>query len=255
MKTYYKFFIRAVIFGTASLALVAGASHSWGGYHWARISNPFTIKLGDNLTTAWDPYLITASSDWDASSVLDTVIVAGATSPKVCKPTKGMVEVCNSKYGNNGWLGIAGISVSGGHITQGYVKMNDTYFNTAKYNTPAWKNLVLCQEVGHIFGLDHQDEDFTNTPLGTCMDYSNDPVPNQHPNLHDYDMLEAIYAHLDTVSTIGAIFNSGKPAEIDSEDPKEWGKEIRRSKNGKSSIFERDLGRGHKIFTFVFWAE
>src|SRR4029453_1923478 len=65
------------------------------------------------------------------------------------------------------------------------------------YNSNAWRQLVTCQEVGHTFGLDHQDENFTNANLGTCMDYTNDPSTNQHPNQHDYDQLEAIYAHLD----------------------------------------------------------
>ena len=69
------------------------------------------------------------------------------------------------------------------------MKLNDTYFNTSTYNTEAWRNLVSCQEVGHTFGLDHQDENFNNPNLGTCMDYTNDPSSNQHPNQHDYDHL------------------------------------------------------------------
>ncbi|MFG2042976.1 hypothetical protein [Dactylosporangium sp. NPDC048998] len=31
----------------------AVASHSWGGYHWARTANPFTVELDNNLTSAW----------------------------------------------------------------------------------------------------------------------------------------------------------------------------------------------------------
>ncbi|KKT42539.1 hypothetical protein A2W54_01220 [Candidatus Giovannonibacteria bacterium RIFCSPHIGHO2_02_43_13] len=255
IKTHRKVIIGASVLATVGLALVTGATHSWGGYHWARTANPFTLKLGDNVSGAWDSYLGTSSADWSESAVLDTTIVAGGTDPRRCKPTLGRVEVCNSKYGKNGWLGIAGIYVKGGHITQGYVKVNDTYFNTAKYNTPAWRNLVLCQEVGHTLGLDHQDEDFYNSPLGTCMDYSLDPTLNQHPNQHDYDMLETIYAHLDSMTTIKASAISGKHADVDPSDPKEWGKELRKSKDGKASLFERDLGKGHKLFTFVFWAK
>ena len=26
-----------------------------------------------------------------------------------------------------------------GHITQGYTKLNDTYFNTSYYDMPSWK--------------------------------------------------------------------------------------------------------------------
>ena len=91
--------------------------------------------------------------------------------------------------------------------------MNDTYFNTHKYNTPAWRQMVMCQEVGHTFGLDHQDENFDNANLGTCMDYTNDPSTNQHPNQHDYDELALIYKHLDSTTTVGtASAASGVPA-------------------------------------------
>src|SRR5688572_28386377 len=99
------------------------ASHSWGGYHWARTSNPFTVQLGDNVSGPWDSILGTTSQDWTQSRVLDTTIVAGqAGRVRRCRPTSGRVEVCNDTYGNNGWLGVAGISVSGRHITQAYVK-------------------------------------------------------------------------------------------------------------------------------------
>src|SRR5512139_2177591 len=180
---------------TVVTAGAAQANHSWGGYHWARTSNPFTLKIGDNVDVTWDAYLATTSSDWSKSTVLDTTVVAGSTRPRTCKATSGRVEVCNATYGSNGWLGVASISVTGGtHITQGTVKLNDTYFNTATYNTPAWRNLVTCQEVGHTFGLAHQDENFNNANLGSCMDYSNDPQPNQHPNQHDYDELVTIYS-------------------------------------------------------------
>src|SRR5262249_19645423 len=129
------------------------ANHSWGGYHWARTSNPFTVKLGDNVSSAWDSYLTVASGDWSQSDVLDTTIVPGQVSnPRNCRPTSGRVEVCNAAYGNTGWLGVAQIWVSGLHITQGSVKLNDTYFYTATYNTPGWRQMVTCQEIGHTFG-------------------------------------------------------------------------------------------------------
>jgi len=176
------------------------------------------------------------------------------------KATSGMVQVCNRTYGNNGWLGIASIWISGTHITQGTVKLNDTYFNTATYNTPAWRNMVMCQEIGHVFGLDHQDEVFGNANLGTCMDYTNDPSTNQHPNLHDYEQLALIYAHLDTTTTLSQSTASGKPGAAalaqsgDFENASEWGKVIRTSSDGSPSLYVRDLGKGDKIFTFVIWA-
>lgn len=243
-----------LVIAAGSFAAVASASHSWGSYHWARTANPFTLKLGDNVSPNWDTYLFGASSDWSTSMVLDTSVVTGSTNPKNCRAVAGRVEVCSSKYGNNGWLGIASIWASGEHIVQGTVKVNDTYFNTTTYNTPAWRNLVMCQEIGHTFGLNHQDEDFTNTPFGTCMDYSNDPTLNQHPNQHDYDMLETIYAHLDSGTTISQT-SSSKRQEVDHADPSTWGKEIRASSDGRGALYERDFGGGNKVFTFVIWAD
>lgn len=246
------------VLAIAGFASIASANHAWGNYHWARTANPFTLKLGDNVSSNWDFYLAQASNDWSLSSVLNTQVVAG-NAGRNCKATAGRAEVCNARYGGNGWLGIASIWISGAHITKGTVKMNDTYFNTATYNTPAWRALVLCQEVGHIFGLNHQDETFTNSPLGTCMDYTNDPTSNQHPNAHDYEMLETIYAHLDTTTTISQSTASlkGRAALEDElgDDPKAWGKEIRKSADGRASLFEKDFGGGKKVFTHVFWAE
>ena len=247
----YIWLFAAIALGSA---VVASAEHSWGGYHWSRTANPFSIALGDNVSSAWDSYLLTTSNDWSQSAVLDTAITPGKTTSRSCRPTTGRAEICNYRYGRNGWLGMATIWASGSHITQGTVKMNDSYFAYAPYNTLAWKNLVMCQEVGHIFGLDHQDEDFYNTPLGTCMDYSSDPTLNQHPNQHDYDMLETIYAHLEATSSPAQRLPQGTPA-IDFNNLREWGQEIRRSTDRRASLFERNLGRGQKVFTFVFWAD
>jgi hypothetical protein len=172
------------------------------------------------------------------------------------------VEVCNAAYGYNGWLGVAQIWISGSHITQGTVKVNDSYFNTSTYNTPAWRNLVMCQEVGHTFGLDHQDENFDNPNLGTCMDYTNDPSTNQHPNQHDYDELVTIYTHLDSTTT-ALQTRAHRPAigemppamnDIELTGPRQWGKLVKGSLEEGASIYKLDFGSGHKVFTFVIWA-
>lgn len=252
-RTFFASLFALSLITVGSFAPTVEANHSWGNYHWARTANPFTLKLGDNVSANWDAYLISASNDWTLSGVLDTPVVPGRTNPRICKATSGQVEVCNSKYGNNGWLGIASVWASGEHITQGTVKLNDTYFNTAKYNTPEWKNLVMCQEIGHTFGLNHQDENFGNANFGTCMDYTNDPLTNQHPNQHDYDMLETIYAHLDSGTTVSQTPSSNRQ-EVDHSDPSTWGKQIRTSSDGRGALYERDFGKGNKVFTFVVWA-
>ena len=260
----------------AGLPVRAHATHSWGGYHWARTANPFSLKLGNNVSSTWKPYLDTTASDWNSvpaalfpapaimpADVLDLVIVAGGTKAKPCKATSGRVEVCSASYGFTGWLGIAQISISGSHITAGTTKINDSYFNTSTYNTPAWRRLVMCQEVGHTFGLDHQDEAFDNPNLGTCMDYTNDPdgsllhqLSNEHPNAHDYEELASIYAHVDSSTTVKQTTASGAlpPLNVDLDSVRHWGRLVKSSNGGRTETYELDLGQGQKLLTFVIWA-
>lgn len=236
----------------------AGATHSWGGYHWARTSNPFTVKLGDNTSGLWSDMLVTASNDWSQSNVLDTQIVAGGTKPKSCRPTAGQVEVCSANYRNTGWLGVAQIWITGGtHITQGTVKNNDYYFGNSnyQYNNTAEMQHVICQEIGHTFGLGHTSED--GTSQNTCMDYyhntSDNDTTSTHPNNHDYQELGIIYSHLDSSSTL-----SNMPAAMASGDfsePNSWGQLVSSSAKAHESTFIRDFGNGNFVVTFVIWAD
>jgi hypothetical protein len=239
-----------------ALPSIVGANNSWGGYHWARTSNPFTLKLGNNTSGKWTEHLTTVSADWSLSAVLDTTVVAGGTKAKVCRPTSGRVEVCNANYGNTGWLGVAQIWISGGtHITQGAVKNNDYYFgsSTYKYNNEAEKLHVICQEVGHTLGLDHQSTD--GSWHDTCMDYyhntSGSDWLSTQPNQHDYDELAIIYGHLDSTTTVAASRAATPAAVLDA--PSEWGKLVSASKDGRSATYERDFGGGNKVVTLVIW--
>jgi len=270
--------VGAFCLAAASSAL---AFHDWNGYHWARTQKSFDLKTGDNVSSAWDGYLNTAIGDWSQSSVLNLVKVAGGTKPKSCRPTEGKMEVCNESYGNTGWLGVAQIWLSSGHISQGTVKVNDFYFSSGTYNSTAWRNLVMCQEIGHVLGLDHNDENFNNTPTGTCMDYSSDPGPDQHPNQHDYDTLDYLYAHTDGYNSYddtpidtsgggggssgppsckGKGCNKGAPAlppafeDLDFSDVGSWGRIVRMSKDGRYTTHELDFGHGNKVITYVIWA-
>ena len=227
------------------------ASHSWNGYHWARTSDPFTVRVIDSMTSNWDDNLATAMSDWGASSVLNLTKEAGndsSSTRKRCRAVSGKVHACNANYGNNGWLGLAQIWVSGKHITQAITKLNDSYLASSSY-TETNRQQVICQEIGHDWGLDHQDE--SGADLNTCMDYSS-KLDNPHPNAHDYDELQTIYAHLDSSSTIAQL--SANFANADLRTRSQWGAQVSRARNGRSAVFVRDFGDGRAILTHVMWA-
>ena len=203
--------------------------------------------------------------DWNQSVELDLSKVAGGARAKNCRPTAGRIEVCNARYGNTGWLGIAQIWASGTHITQAITKLNDTYFNTATYNTPAWRQLVTCQEIAHDFGLDHQDEIFDNTNLGTCMDYTNDPdgtikgqLSNVEPNGHDYeeivDHLQARGQHDDDriVTAVDHAGGDGRPRPRGSRTVGPAGP--LEPQRPRADLHPR-LRQRQQIVTEVFWAD
>ncbi len=236
------------------------ASHSWGGYHWARTTPQFTLKLGNNMTSAdWQSHLAQTSSDWNSgNSAVLTAIVAGQSANKRCAMVAGTTQVCNGSYGRNGWLGLASINIiDGTHITQGSAKMNDTYFDTSTYNNPNEREHVVCQEVAHTFGLDHQSTD--GSSQNSCMDYFSNTGANAastlstKPNQHDFDELNIIYSHLDSTTTVAAQAALTSASSEVSEDPNSWGQLVSQSNSGRSSTYERFERDGSKTVTHVYW--
>ena len=235
-------------------------AHAWSTYHWKRTTAQIAPPVTMNITSPWTNYASRVMTDWNASVVIESPWSYGAiSSRKRCTSATGQIEVCNDTYGQNGWLGIAGISLSGGHIVKGYTKLNDTYYNTAKYNTPAWRRMVFCQEVGHDYGLGHVNETFTDPNTGSCMDYTNDPsgtagtngtLSNEYPNAHDYAMLEQIYAHLDSAAALpfdAMTADATRPRKVEEflAKAEQWGTPIAFDPEGRPTVFYQKVGPNH----------
>lgn len=259
-----------VVLGVLTSVTTLVANHSWGNYHWARTTSSFNLTVVNSTTADWDPYVDRAVGDWSNSSKLNMVQADGSSSDldrRQCRTPEGAVRICNLAYGNTGWLGIAGISIDpNGHIVTGYTKLNDSYFSQTFYNTPAWKQSVTCQELGHNVGLDHQDENFNNTSLFSCMDYQNPPY--EYPNSHDYEQLETIYGHTDSYNSYAGGSGSGGGGGTCNAPPgkgcnkagvghgnsrADWGLSLGR-KGAKEKFFRIDPD-GTRHLTFVTWVE
>lgn len=253
-KLWFRVFLVAL--GFAVFTSVGDANHSWSTYHWARTSNPFTLKTVDSVTSGWQSYLNTTTSDWSVSLVLDLVqeqgneTLTGGAGRRKCNAIAGKIRVCNAAYGQNGWLGLAQIWLTNGHISQGTTKVNDSY--SAYFDaTPGERQHVMCQEVGHDLGLTHTSEDGSSQQ--TCMDYSSD-INSQNPNAHDYEQLETIYAHTDSFSTVSqAVSMPDAMKVLDFSNPATWGRLIAVSENGRGAQYKLDLGGGNAVITSVYY--
>lgn len=267
----------ALAAGAALVAITpSSANHSWGNYHWPSDGKGVDLTVNLAITPQWTSAMNGAVADWEKSRKL-SLATANANlddvARKLCRPIAGQVLACNASYGQRNWIGIATIWIAGNHITQATTQLNDTYFAMARYNTAAWRSFVACQEVGHDWGLDHQDATFGNYNLGTCMDYTSNPAggvyngfnygpSNEHPNDHDYDQLTTIYSHDDGTAAGATNFGVrevGKPASQAMDNsppglsPAEWGRAVGYDAQGRPNVYEKALGPGQKRLTHVLW--
>lgn len=205
-----KGFVRAtILIGVLAMAVPVFAEHAWGNYHWGRTTTSFNLLVVDSVTAEWQYAFDQSLAKWSISPKFDNVVGAvdeGSRTRKRCPMVSGQMRVCNAAYGQNGWLGLASINItSAGHITQGTAKVNDSYdWYFASYEGE--DNHVMCQEIGHVYGLGHTTED--GSSQSTCMDYSNS-LQSQWPNTHDYQQLDIIYGHTDSVDTYDTGGSSG----------------------------------------------
>lgn len=259
----------------------ASANHSWNGYHWAKSGSTVPLTINWAVNGTWKPFFDAAMVDWKKSSVLSLTAPStkSAADPQKCNPIAGQVLVCNYPYGKRGWLGIASIWLSNGHISQGTTKLNDSYWGSRSSYGDDLRMLVTCQEIGHNFGLAHQDETFNNVNKGSCMDYTNAASggivngfnygpSNEHPNQHDYDMLVSIYNHTESASSAQTSTNFGirevgrpaaagsgsLPKEGSGDTAAEWGEATHHDGKGRPDQFVRRLADGTTMITHVLWA-
>jgi len=247
-----------------------GADHHWwnGSLHWPAFP-VVDVTVGDNVSADWTPFLDEAVLDWNAghpdfTDVVELMLANGATSPRNCRPAAGRIEVCNSGYGDNGWLGTtqAWLANHDGHvhITQATVKLNDTYLDLPDgyYNDVAWWETVVCHELGHTIGLGHLDETFDNDALGSCMDYQDPPDENMDPNALDFDTLDFIYSefftgpHPTTSSTSSGPGKGKNKLQANPGEASSWGQLV--ASGVRESVFEAELADGQRLVTWVLWA-
>lgn len=281
--------------GAAMLTGPAAADNNqWGSYHWPNDGSGVSLTLKHAFRdSAWKPFYTKAIGGWGNNSSSPLTLADGGpsnTDAKKCDPIAGQVLVCSAEYGYRGWLGVAQIWLNGDHIIQGTSKLNDSYYSLETYNTDGWRDLVMCQEIGHDFGLDHQDEKFDNYNLETCQDYTDAPdggqlepggfnygPPNRAPNADDYAMLNSISMYGSGHSDGGD--GSGGDSGCNPRSPKcsggqdaftfrevgkpitttsgvsssDWGRAMSYDAAGRPDTFLLDLGNGRKKITHVFW--
>ena len=178
MKGSKLFVVWAVVLVVSALLGAGGAfaSHRWGCWKYADYYiNWYNGGSGDY----YNIYNEEAKTDSNAWSPYTDIFLNPSSSG-----TTDHVNAYSGNYGSTGWLGIAEIQgYSGCTIRNGRARLNNSYL--ASYSRTAKKH-VACQEIGHLFGLDHNRGSST-----TCM---NDQILTApQPNSHDQSMINSLY--------------------------------------------------------------
>ena len=175
---------KALLILTAlTFAASAFAGHTWNDYHWAS---------SDLAPTVVDQ---TSSPLYDVpAAVVEWAALSTPIQPVLASGRKGKVKVVEGY--SPFWLGLARIFIEDGHITKGEIKLNTTLLEN--YGFVAADH-VLCQELGHVLGLNHWYD--TDTCMNDTPTLANllEPLATS-PNLHDTDQLNLVYDHTDATS-------------------------------------------------------
>ena len=193
----------ALVAGLLVAAAAVFADHTWyyngEALHWK----------GDNL----NPMVAdrTSSSLYDVPAAVNEWNALGTPiQPQNTSKRKGKVIV--QEGFSQDWLGLAQVFLeleADGqvHITKGKVLLNTTFLDDAEFG-PLVPDHVLGQELGHIWGLDHNHDDL-DTVMNDCggsdittraqwLACLNAPGSDS-PNAHDTVELNLIYSHSDGV--------------------------------------------------------
>lgn len=155
-----------------------------------------------------DPALVASvAAEWSRSPVMDLRVVGPATYES-CLWTQnfeaGVISVCgDGNYGEccpMGWIGSFindSYPVLPQHITGASV-------HVVSYYGPEKMRHSLCHEIGHALGLNHPTV-VTPGCMGGGSTVNGDTLPWQCPDARDFELLAALYAHIDGFSTAAPV--------------------------------------------------
>ena len=275
-----RYLLRGICAALGALAIVtcmqvpASASHTWSNFHWRRTSSALTtIPVRRYHSAVWVTRYNAAIARWRSAAMTKirpaTVLASGPRSNCASLLVAGAITSCDGAYGNTGWLGLATVwTVSGGHIYYARSLVNNTYYAQSYYNNIPWRQMVICQEIGHTFGVGHVNVTYNTPNTGSCMDYTNDPdggaggvsnsdPSNMNPNAHDYALINAKHTHIGALipgfkpemEILPAAMAAFKPTKLS-----QLGTLMAVGDGGRTERYEMDFGNGFKATSFAIRA-
>ena len=162
----------ALVIAACVFALPVSANHALNApYRWRVTNLPLNLKIDDSAVSSADGTAAqVASANWSTSTVVDITQVTRRADISVVYGTACLIACTSYRLRRNSYIESATVILNQGSMSN---------------YTAGQRQNVLCHEVGHALGLDHQND------LTSCMYPTTAGAPT--PNAHDYEELELIY--------------------------------------------------------------
>jgi hypothetical protein len=165
-----------------------------GNRHWSDGDNPRGyVMISDFTPSAWP--VVAASNEWGTEPNLDVFYdFEGCGGMNHCVDVRdvNMQPNCTGAGGSGGY---AILLPTSGHLSgdDSKVRVNNDCEGGQYDNRD--RRALLCEELGHIMGLDHAASNLNNE---TCMASGAITQLHEHPRDHDFNMLHnVVYDHND----------------------------------------------------------
>lgn len=195
-------------------ATTATGLHSWSTYHWPTPRAPAVFDK-------------TKGTYWAVAAHVADWATLGTPMQPTMTTRRADADVTVTDGRSTQWLGLAQISLDAdGHITSGKVTLNTAILSTDPRFGPEASAHVLCQELGHIWGLNHN-----RSALDTCMNDCATAATEAEwlaclnhpdgttPNAHDVEQLLIIYDHVDPDPDPAPTSDGGPPCRVKPNHP------------------------------------